>query len=253
MRLVRLDADPVDKITDAIDDEPDAAVLSTSIEPKFHINPQELLDEAKAKAEQVLKKADKILEDARNESADLLYFAKEDAEEERKKAWSEGYSKGLQEGTREGKHSFDTELSKSLAENEESLKRVLKELHDERELTYTKLEKDTVELALRIVKKIINPADEILGDVFESLIVNALKQIAPDGRILLRVSTADYEKYFSSGNATFDLGGGVTVAASVLRDVALDEFSVIIDKDDGAVNAGLDTQLKQIELAFSRG
>ena len=213
----------------------------SSLMQQADISAQELLSEARAAAE-------KILADAHEEAASIIISGKEQAEEDCRKAWEDGYA----DGAAEGKHSFDDELARQIQDNEESLKRVIAEIHAERELTYSTLENDVVSLALAIVKKVINPADENIAGAFESLIKNALKQIAPDAKIMLRVSPADYDRYFSSGNTVLELEGGVKVTASVLKDTSLSDFDCIIDQDNATVNVGLDTQLQQIELAFSK-
>ena len=101
-------------------------------------------------------------------------------------------------------------------------------------------------------KKIINPAEEAVGGVFESLIKNALRQIAPDDKVRLRISANDYERFFPEGSAVFELGNGITVSASILKDLSLGEYDCIIDKDDSTVDAGFNTQLKLVELAFHK-
>ena len=206
---------------------------------------QEAIRKAKAAAET---EAGKILDDARNESAALLLSAREEAEEESRRAWQEGYA----EGAREGKRVCDEKYAEKTCEDDSMLKRVLDELYTERKRMYDDLEKEIIGLTFEIVKRIISPAEEAVGGIFESLIRNALRQIAPEGKVIIRVSPAEYERFFSSGSAVFHLDKGVTVTASVLRDASLGEFDCVIDTEDETVNAGLDTQLKYIRIAFNR-
>jgi len=233
---------------------PDAA---TSAEKMGYVDPilaaeaaaqavvDEYLDAAKAETEA---KIEKILDDAREQAATIIYQAREDAEEDRKRAWQEGF----EEGAEEGRRSFDEKLAAKLQEDDEALKRTLDELYEERERTYSELEEETTNLALEIVRKIINPPEEALGDVFTSLIKNALKQMSTDGKIVIRVGAAEYERFFSSGAATIELDIGITVKASVVRDVSLGDGDCIIDTDDVTVNAGIDSQLQYVKLAFER-
>ncbi|MCL2125766.1 MAG: FliH/SctL family protein [Oscillospiraceae bacterium] len=202
---------------------------------------QETINKAKIAAE-------KMIEDARDEVAAMLLAAREQAEEDRRCAWQEGYTEGAEEGRRVTNEEYNTKCCK----DDEMLKRVLDELYAERELTYGRLEDEVISLTLDIVKKIIKPAEDILGDVYESLIRNALKQIAPEGKIIIRVSPTEYERYFSSGSAVFELDRGVTVTASILRDTSLEEGDCIIDTEEETVSAGIDTQLKYIKIAFNR-
>ena len=205
----------------------------------------EYINAAKSETEA---KIEAILEKAREQAAHIIFEAREDAEEEHKRAWQEGY----QEGTDEGKRVYDEKTAAKIQEDDETLKRVLDEIYEERERIYAGMETEVTNLSLEIVRKIINPAEEALGDVFTSLIKNALRQMSTDGKIVLRVGPAEYERFFSSGAATIELDSGVTVRASVLRDVSLQEGDLIIDTDDVTINAGIDSQLQFVQLAFER-
>ena len=202
---------------------------------------QEAIKKAKAGAE-------KILEDARNEIAALMMAAREEAEEERRKAWQEGYAEGAEEGKRvcDEKHEVQTR------EDDEKLRRVIDELYTEKKRVYEELEDEVIRLSFDIVKKVIGIAEEDVGGIFQALIRNALRQIAPEGKVIIRVSPAEYERFFPSGSAVFHLDKGVTVTAGILRDASLGEYDCIIDTEDETVNAGLDTQLKYIKIAFNR-
>jgi len=206
---------------------------------------QELLYEAENAARA---KVEEIIENARNEASLLLVVAHDEVEEEHKRARQEGFA----EGSEEGKRSFDELLAEKIREDDEMLKRVLDEIHEERERFRSELENATAELAIEIVRKIINPAEEALGDVFMSLIKNALRQTSTDGKVVIRVGPVEYERFFASGAATIELDSGVTVSASVLRDISLGEGDCIIDTEDVTVNAGIESQLKYVELAFER-
>ena len=219
------------EIIETIEEDPDVGIIPTGL------NPQEVLAEAKQRAEH-------IIDSARNEANAIIEASKEDAENNRHQAWDEGYINGVDEG----KRSYNDKI----LECDESLKRVMNEFLIEKKRAFSDMEDELLDLALRIVRKIINPADEAMEGVFVSLIKNALRQIAPDDRIMLRVSAADYERYFPEGSAVLELGNGVTVSASILKDASLGEFDCIIDKDDSTINAGLDTQLMNIQLAFEK-
>jgi len=202
---------------------------------------QEAIKKAKAGAE-------KILDDARNEIAALMVAAREEAEEERRRAWQEGYA----EGSEEGKRVCDERHEEQTREDNEKLKRVIDELYTEKKRVYDELEDEVIRLTFEIVKKVIGVAEEDVGGIFQSMIRNALRQISPEGKVIIRVSPAEYERFFSSGSAVFQLDKGVTVTAGVLRDASLGDFDCVIDTEDETVNAGLDTQLKYIKIAFNR-
>jgi len=193
-------------------------------------------------------KIDEILADARDKAAQIILDARDDAEETHKKAWQEGF----EEGSDEGRRNYEKKTTDKIREDDETLKRVLDEIYEERERIYGELEGEVTNLALEIVRKIINPAEDELGDVFLSLIKNALRQMSTEGKVVIRVGPAEYERFFSSGAAVIELDSGVTVKASILRDVSLDDGDCIIDTDDVTVNAGIESQLKYVKLSFER-
>ena len=219
-----------------------------------------IITEAMAKAEREAKAgAEAIIGDARREADEIVQSARERIEEERESARRDGYAEGEREGRRvydeqleEKLRDVNVEFESKIREDDEKLKRVIEELYDERTKTYDGLEEQVVGLSVDIVRKVINPSEEGFGGVFEMLIRNALKQINPDGKIIIRVSPAEYERFFSSGSAVFELDRGVTVTASVLRDVSLGEGDCVVDTEGETIDAGLDTQLKFIRLAFEK-
>jgi len=210
------------------------------------------ISQARSQADEILaeamESAEAIKQEARDEMAILMVDARDQAEEERRLMVQEGFA----EGAKEGKRSYDEALAAKLREDDEMLKRVIGEVYSERERTYGTLEDEVVALAVEIVRKIINPPGEELGDVFQPLIRNALKQITPTEKVVLRVSQAEYERFFTSGSAVFKLDSGSTVTASIIRDPSLDPGDCIIDAGEETVNAGVESQLKYVKLAFEK-
>jgi len=234
----------------AVGETPDAAAFAAElIKEQAYTEAQsranEILCEAETKARA---KTEEIMSEARNEAAALLINAREQAELDRRAAWQEGFTGGAEEG----KHSYDEQLASKIHEDDEKLKHVIEEFYNERTNTYDRLEDDVVKLAIQIVRKVLDPAEDEFGEYFESIITGALRQISPEGKIMIRVSPAEYERFFTSGIAAFELDSGATVTASVLKDTTLGRGDCIIDTEAGVFNAGLESQLKYIEIAFSQ-
>ena len=222
---------------------PDAAAFMAEIaEVQARAKAQEIIGEAEAGAKE---RAERIVDEAREKAAQMIVNAREAAEDIKRDAWKDGF----EEGAEEGRRSFDELLKVKMDEDDETLQGVIRELYEERKVTFDGLEQEVVGLAMAIVRKIISPDDEE-AYIFEALIKNALRQINPDGKITIRVSPALYERFFASGNVKFDLGEDRTVIASVLRDITLGPGDCIIDAEGATIDAGLDTQMKYIELAF---
>ena len=247
---------------------------------------QELLNNAEARAEDILgkavseanaraleihkeaetkakKEAETIIGNARKEADAILDAAREQADAEREQVREQAHKEGYDDGAEEGRRSYDektetrlleleNEFEEKLSGDDAKLKAVIEELHGEWTRTHEALEDETVNLALEIARKVLDPAEDGFGDFFEMLIKNALKQINPDNKIIIRVGPSEYERFFTGGNVSYELDRGVKVTASVLRDAALEPGDCIIDTEGETLNAGLDTQLKYIRFAFDK-
>jgi flagellar assembly protein FliH len=214
------------------------------------LNAEETIEKARAILVKSEEEASRILSHARDEAAALLVATREQAEEDRKEARQEGYAEGSETGRQEGRREFDEKYAQKAKEDDEALKRVIAEIYKQWEHVYDGFDDNLASLALEIVRKIFNPSGENGEELFEPMIRNALKQMNLHGKTVIRVGTADFERFFPSGGATFDLDNGVTVKATVIKDPSLAEGGAIIDTDTETVNAGFDTQLKLIQIAF---
>ena len=216
----------------------------------------EMFDEYVEKAEQEMQgKAKSLINDAKVEAAQILLNAREEVDEERKRGWQEGYSEGVEEGKRsydDKVQSCEEALAEKVKADDEALKNVFDELYREQERIISESEEETVNLALEIVKKIIRPAEEELGTVFTSLVKNTLQQMSTDGKIVIRVGPTEYERFFSSGAAVIELDSGIKVSATVMKELTMNEGDLIIDSDEGTVNASIDSQLEYVKIAFER-
>ena len=229
------------------DDNPE--VVAEAELPDATASAEALANEYLSAAEaEINAKSEEILANARDRAAEIIVVAREEAEELQKKSWQEGFELG----TAEGRRTFEEKTAEKIRQDDEALKRVLEEIYNERESTYKELEAETINLALEIVRKIINPAEDELGNVYTSLIKNALRQTSTESKIVLRVGATEYERFFSSGAAEIELDSGVTVKTAVLKDASLSDGDLIIDTDDITINAGIDSQLYYVELAFER-
>ena len=217
---------------------------------------RQIIEDAESEAEEA---AGKIVGDARDEAAAILLEAREQAKEEQRAAVEEGfaagnadghargYEDGLAKGNEEGRKDYDAKIE----EDDRQLLGIISDIYREIELSEAELENGVTELSLDIVRKVIDPSDAGSG-VFESLIRNALRQIRTDRKIVIHVGQDEFKRFFPSGSAVFQLDGGVTVKAAVVEDQTLGEGDVVIDAEEETINAGLETQLQAIELAFSR-
>jgi len=248
MKTNIIKTDEYPEVTAETEEVPVAAVFTDDMEAHDTKQKEELEEYIKSTRMETAEKIEQLLNEAREHGARIILEAREELEEERKR----GFKEGFEEGSVEGKRTYDEKLKDKIREDDKALKHVLNEIYREQELMRGEMEEEVVNLALDIVKKIINPTQEAISDIFLLLIKNALRQTPVDGKIVIRVGPVEYERFFSSGAATIELDSGITVNASVIRDISLNEGDCIIDTDDVTINAGIESQLQFVKLAFER-
>ena len=202
---------------------------------------QAIIEEAEHEAQQIIGAADA-------EAEEILKTANLQAEEVFNQAREQGESEGYQTGLEEGRLVYEQKAK----QDDESLKNVIAEIYNSLEDAKIGLEGEVLELSTQILRKVVAFSDEAEYEPFIPLLKNALKQVRIGGKIYLRASSEQYERFFASGNAEIELDGGITVQAAVIKDVLMQPGDLIIDTDAETVNAGFDTQLKQLELVFKQ-
>lgn len=192
--------------------------------------------------------AETLVEQAEIEAALKIQEAQERADDIREQARRDGYEEGRAEAARELEDMKARQLDRQ-KEDAAQLKRVLAEVERERDAMIDELEEDFIQLSLATAKKIINAALENDDTLIESMLQKALQQMKTDGKLTIRVSNAEFERFFSAGSASFVLGDG-TVTASVVEESSMAPGDIVLESEGETIDAGVDSQLKKIELAF---
>jgi flagellar assembly protein FliH len=214
---------------------------------------EQIISEARAEACVILGSAEaeaaKIVQKARAEAGDILAKAGAKADEIKGSALERGYGEGYEKGLAEGGGLAEEELRRQKEEDKLALTRIIDEIRAARDRAVSELEPELIDLTFAMVKKIVNLAGENDDKIFESLITKALTQVKSEGRIIIKISNADYERYFAAGAVSFSLDSE-TVTATVIQDPALEPWGCVIDSGGSTINAGVDSQLKYLRLAF---
>lgn len=196
----------------------------------------QILREAQQQAEQLLQKAAKDA-DAK------LQAAETQAEGIRADAW--------QSGCEEGKHEALKIQAEQNRAAQAQLNILLTEIAAAHEALYQRYEDEIVDLALAIADKITNTVVKQDGGAMEAMIVHALKHMRREAKITVRVSEEHYQTFFNAESMNFVLGDE-SINVAVESDPLLGDGGLILESDLETVNAGTDSQLKYIALAFGR-
>ncbi|MDR0951735.1 MAG: hypothetical protein LBM18_02315 [Oscillospiraceae bacterium] len=203
--------------------------------------PEELSAQAQALLEEAENEAKRIVSEAQTQAQMLI----NDAETEAGQIFEQAERQGLAEGSAKA----SLILEKKLNDDDERLFGALAEIESEKKRIIGQLETQLVTLALDVARKIIEVSIDSDEAAFSSLIKGALRQARVRDEIVIHLSVGDCRRYFPEGVATFELGGE-TIRAAVVSESELEDGSLLIDTPEATIDAGLETQLRAVRLAF---
>jgi len=202
-------------------------------------------DEAAAITDGANVRAEEIISSAADKAKFVLDSAEAEAERIKLAAREKGFADGYEDGLKQA----EVELAAQKSENEAAFLNILGEIKTAKTRELEALEPKIIELIFEMVKKIINLSAKSDDNIFETMICGALTKIGAEGTVTVRVSADDAERFFPKGSAVFDLDGQ-RVTAKILPDPTMNEFDCVIDSSAATVNAGLDSQLRYLRIAF---
>ena len=166
---------------------------------------------------------------------------KENADEIGQKAYVDGFAKGERDALESGKRMLEP-VKKSLEKALLELERVKKEI-------CFNAEKETVELALAIAKKIVGHEVSVNNELVFKVVRKALKKVADHDRIVIRINPSDLEV---CKRAEFQLSDLVDNSESIIfeEDDKLDRGGCIIETGLGDIDARIEKQLRVVEETF---
>jgi flagellar assembly protein FliH len=181
----------------------------------------------------VLAKAECVIEEAKNEAADI-----------RKQAWQEGYD--------EGKQHAKKELEEMIRSQAEDARRIFKKLDAYKRDLYQDLLDNVIGLSFDIAKKIINIHLKKDDKLYVEIARSAIQALNASSKFTLRVSRSEYDRFFGEGGQwrENDIGG---IPFKVVCDPYMAEGGCIADSDEGIVNAGVDEQLDKLRRILESG
>jgi len=164
-------------------------------------------------------------------------------------SYQKGFNEGLENGIRQGQKAGIERTAQKLDPVLASLRQALLQLKNLRHDTHQRIEKEVVELALAIARKVICREIEMDKEVVVCVAREALAQVEDPGKITIKLNPADLQfinetKYQLSemieniGNVTLESEGGIQSGGCV------------VETDLGEIDARIDHQLQAVEESF---
>lgn len=172
----------------------------------------------------------------RIDDRNLISRAQQEAIMIKEQASKEGFEKGLVEAHKTVK----------------SLKSALEEFLTYKQEVYEQITQDILDISIKVAEKIIKKEVEKDKSVLDSIVSDALKNIAKDeNKIILKVNPADVE-YTKEIIPSFLSSGQIEAKIYVTGDMDVHEGSTVIETSNGVIDANIRTQLDIIKEAFKQ-
>lgn len=231
---------------------------------KWEVEKQQMLDDAQAKADDIVKKAEdaafeevkrqsdqaqitktnaekeaeKIIQDAKDQAAKILEQANSEKSEVSRKSYKEGYDKGHEDGFNTGKD----EVSRLVDRTHKILEAVM----SRREEILSETEQQIVELVILMTRKVVKVLSESQKSVVMANVLQALKKVKGRGKVTIRVNLADVKlttEHIQDFIRQVENVEGITV----LEDSTVEKGGCIVETDFGAIDARIQSQLSELE------
>jgi len=210
----------------------------TALEAHEQFNLEEMLDDAKKQADEILNSAqgeyERVVKDAYDSGMEIM-------ENSRKEGFSEGYKEGYDEGYKDG-YSASEVLIEEANEIKSNALAHYEQLIEASEATMIQLILDITE---KVLQKELDEDDELIFN----LVKNGLQRITQTDQLKIRVSELDYINLVSMKKRILPLLDKVN-DIHIRQDDSMAKGDCIIETDSGNIDSGVRTQLEFVKSTF---
>ena len=157
----------------------------------------------------------------------------------------QAYNRGFTKGEKAGLAAAATRLDETLS----ILNRVVDEIHKLKESIRANAEKEVVELALAVARKIVGYEVRINRDTVVEITKAALENVEDRETVTVKVNPSDYRYLHERTSQMMHLIEN-TDRLTFVEDPTVEEGGCLIETDCGDVDARIENQFKIIEAAF---
>lgn len=179
----------------------------------------------------------KTIDNAHEEAEKIIETAKARAEEIEREAFARGEA--------EGRASVSTEIGNQVVDLREQFSRTLSELQSLKTEIESKAEREMVELAIEIAKKIVQREVTVDREVALTLARVALTRLHSRSTTIIRLHPEDYA-YATAHRERLESDGAV----EIVEDRSVGLGGCLIQTDMGEVDARIVQQFREIEKGF---
>lgn len=238
--------------------EREAESRAQSVLSKAKERARGILSEAEREADEMLSSARRTRDTAEFEAEELLGKARRDAETELREAREHAdamldeaaakrqsvFESARNEGYSEGVAASRTALLKVRVDYEGRLRDFFEQARTYNELRNAELEKNVLALSLEVAESVLDITLDRDSEPFFALVRRAIGQLNAKTRFTLRLNKREYDRFMESGEDAMKERLS-EVPFSVICDGSLEPGALLLQADEGAVDAGVKAQLER--------
>jgi len=179
----------------------------------------------------------------------IIVNAQKEAEKIKKEAYEKGFQQGMTEGFKKGKEDGFLHGVTEAEHFLNDLKKILEELIAFRKQLLQKMEKEVLEFALAIAKKIVKQEVVTNQEVILGNIREAINKLTDTDEIFIKVNPEDYDFIMRVRPDFLDkLNEGKGL--HIIEDKGIKKGGCLIETKFSQIDARIDTQWDNLEQAF---
>jgi flagellar assembly protein FliH len=195
-------------------------------------------DEAQTLKQTARDEAEKLIADAAQKAKEARDAAQAGAISQQKEAEERGFLEGHETGFNEGKAEVERLIERTQV--------VLERAQDKRAEILAEAERQLIDLALLISRKVVKILSENQKEVLIANVSEALKKVKAKGEVIIRVNTADMKLTTEHTKEFIQLLEG-TNTIQVQEDTSVDVGGCIIETEFGEIDARISSQMAELE------
>lgn len=155
------------------------------------------------------------------------------------------YESGLRQGEKAGMELAEKKVEAMMARYAQSIA----ELARLRSALYARAEKEVVQLALEVAKKIVHREIRADREIIQTLVKVALGHVAVKSPVTIRLHPDDYD-YLNGHRGRLVQDGGEEREIVLQADASIERGGCLIQTEAGDVDARIEEEFREVERAF---
>lgn len=214
-------------------------VESSEVETEMGLAAERILHEAREQAKKIIAEADIKINEKFASAEAQIESLKEQAQED-------GFQQGYREGYDQGKQTATEEMQGILIAAVEKSESIIALSEQEVRNSILAAEKQFIEIALSIAKKILAREVEENPMVILPIVKKALEKVSDQEQVVIKVHPDDYELVLQA-RRDLQMILGQEQALTIAHDHTIEVGSCVIESSNGTVDARVSTQFAAIE------